>query len=190
LRNERLPRGGTGQRLRAFGRGDGRALVLQFAHPAGGPRAAQQIAIDFGQRAEGARDQPAGQHEGGDGPAGDRPLGHRGGAAPHQDGDRAEDEQADDDRGHDRAEAGCGAWRWRRSASTALAEARALALLLAERLDDLHRAQSTSVTIAPISATRSWLVRDGAQPPPEIGHRQHDGRDADQDQARSALATR
>src|SRR3546814_11325013 len=83
-------------------------------------------------------DETAGQHEGGDGAAGDRPRRDAFGPVPEQGRDRAE-EQADDGRGDERAQADA-ALRGREIAFDRAAEAFGLARFLPEGLDDLHRA--------------------------------------------------
>src|SRR3546814_6637983 len=95
---------------------------------------AQQVAIDFGERAERAGDEAAGQHEGGDGAAGYRPRRDAFCPVPEQGGDRAE-EEADDGRGDERAQADA-ALRGREIALYRGAEPFGLARFLPEGLDD------------------------------------------------------
>ncbi len=111
----------------------------QLAQTARSPRAAQQIAIDLGQRAEGAGDEPAGQHEGGDRAARHPARGDVQRTLPQHHRNRAE-HQADHQRGHHRAERDA-ALGGGEHILDRVAEAAGLALFLPERLDDLHRAQ-------------------------------------------------
>ena len=73
--NASAPRAGSGSGTGSAGARDLGLFAEQFGQPPGGAGAAQQIAIDFGQRAERAGDEPAGEHEGGDRAAGDRARG-------------------------------------------------------------------------------------------------------------------
>ena len=152
-----------GQGDRVGGRGDLRPLGEQLGQPPGRTGAAQQIAIDFGQRAERAGDQAAGQHERAIEPPLIRARRRRPTAPSHSTSVIEPKISADHDRGHDRAEhdaalGGGEAWLDR------VAEALRLAILLTERLDDLHRAQRFDA-IAPTSAIRSWLdAREIADP--------------------------
>ena len=54
-----------GKRARMRGRSYVRFRLEQLAEPLGGARRAQQVAIDLGQRAEGARDEAAGEDDSG-----------------------------------------------------------------------------------------------------------------------------
>ena len=170
---------GEGARLR--GRGDARFGVEQLAQPFGGARGAQQVAIDLGQRAERARDQPAGEDESGDGAAGDRPRSDALGPVPQQGGDRAE-QQPDDDRGHDRAQADA-ALGGRKGRLDRAREARRFALFLPERLDDLHRAQLFGRRRADVGDAILARPRDILQAAAEQDDRHDDHRDAEQDAA-------
>ncbi len=163
------------------GRGDARFGVQQFGEPFGGADGAQQVAIDLGERAESARDEPAGEHEGGDGAAGDRPRRDPRGAVPEQGRDRAE-EQADDDRGHDRAEANA-ALGGGEIILDRHGEALGFAAFLTEGLDDLHRAQLLGGCRADVGDAVLAGARHILQAAAEQHDRQDDDGDAEQDAA-------
>ncbi len=168
------------QCLGPVGRRDARLRDQQFVETARRARTAQQIAVNFGQRAERTRHQPAGDDEGRDGPAGNGARGHADGAAPHQQRDRAEDQQ-DDDRCHRGADQdaafGDGENLFHRITETGF-----LAPFLTEGLDDLHRRQHFGHHRADIGDPVLAGARDIAQAAPENGDRQDDRRN-DQDQA-------
>ena len=147
-----------GQRERPRRRGDGGLLVQQLVEPARRAGAAQQVAVDFGQRAERARDQHAGQHERGDRAAAERAFGDLDRAAPQQQRDRAEDHR-DHDRGHRRAQQDA-APRGVEGRLDRFGETLLLAPFLVEALHDLHRPEHFGDAASRPSATRSWLSRE------------------------------
>ena len=174
-----LVAGGQGDR-----RGRGANVGLgghQFAQPARSARAAQQVAPAFRQRSERARDQPAGQDEGGDAAARQSPGGDIDGAQPHDARDRAED-QGEGDRGHGRAQQDALA----RGGETALdrrRETRRLALLLAKGLDDLHCAQDFGRGAADVGQPVLAGARQGPHAPAKADQHQQDDGNAQQQQA-------
>jgi hypothetical protein len=171
---------------RARGRGDSGLFMEQFVEPARRARAAHQIAVDLGQRAEGARHQGAGDHEGRDRAAGDRARRHAQRAAPHQQGQRAED-QEHDHCGHDRADADPPLGRGEGPLDCG-GEAFGLAMLLVEGLDDLARPQHFGDQRADLGHAVLAGARDGAQAAAEPDDRQHDEDDArDQPQGQRRL---
>ena len=130
--------------------------VEQLVEPLRRAGGAQQVAIDFGQRAECAGEQTAVEHERGDRAAGHRARGDVDRALPN------DSVIALNIRKMTMAVITARS-RMRRLAVAntrfdGLGEAAGLARLLAECLDDLHRAEHFAVT-APTSAMRSWLRR-------------------------------
>ena len=165
----------------AFGAGRGRDFGLgfeQFSEPARRTRAAQQIAIDFGERAERTGHKAAGDDESGDRAAGNLARRHRQRAAPHHQHDPAEYQQ-----NHHRRHAGA-----QQDAATGGVEGAfdhackplALALFLAEALHDLHRREHLGDIGADIGDAILAGARDGADLAPEIDDRRDHQRNADQ----------
>ena len=98
-----------GQRDRVGGRRDLRLILEQFAQPLGGAGGAQQIAIDFAQRAERAGDEHAGRDERQQRARRDDARRHRAQRRPHSKREPAE-QQADHHRRSSARGSGCGAW--------------------------------------------------------------------------------
>jgi hypothetical protein len=155
-----------------------RLLGEQLGEPAGGAGAAQQVAIDFGQRAERAGDERAGEHEGGDRAAGDPAGLRRRARLPHQHGDRAEDQAMTiaviTARSSDPAPRGLKA----RSTASEAAGSRSPG-----RRPGRSSSRPAPRTIAPTSAIRSWLCARRAGPGGRADDRQDDERDAEQQHA-------
>ena len=178
--NASSPRAGSGKADRVGRRADVGLGVEQFVQPLGRAGGAQQVAIDFGQRAERAGEQPAVKHERGDRAAGHAARGDVDRALPDDHRDRAE-HQEDDDRGHDRAQqdAPLGG---REDALDRVGEARRLAPLLVERLDDLHRAEHFAGDRADVGDAVLAAGRDRAHAAAEEDDRPDDQRHAEQHQ--------
>ncbi|PAV70022.1 hypothetical protein WR25_20171 [Diploscapter pachys] len=180
LERER-PRHRHGQGDRSGGSGDLGRLAQQFGNAARRARAAQQVAIDFGQRAERARDDAARHDEGEHAAARQAPGGDVGDALPHDQHDRPEDE-ADHDRGHHCAQRDA-ALRGGEGRVHRRAEARRLARFLTECLHDLHRAQRFGHQRADIGDPILRDARMRADAAAEDGDGQHDERNAKQQHA-------
>src|SRR3546814_19280115 len=101
---------------------------------------------------------------------------------PEQGRDRAE-EQADDGRGDERAQADA-ALRGREIAFDRAAEAFGLARFLPEGLDDLHRAELLGRRGADVGDSVLPGGRNGMEPPPEPHERHDDERAADRSEGR------
>ena len=169
--------GRLGKRRGAGGGRDVGLLVEQLGKAAGRARGAQQVAIDFGERAERAGDEARGEHERHDRsarePAGGD-IGHRG---PYDQRDRRE-QRADHQRRHDRAQAEAALARLEGAGDGTL-EALGLALLLPEGLDDAHRAQRLGSDRADIGHPVLAGARELPHPAAQPDDRQDGDRDAD-----------
>lgn len=170
--------GRVGECARVRGRRDGRLGVQKLAEPLGGAGGAEQVAIYLGQGAERAGNEAAGEHEGGDGAAGDRARCHALRPVPQQRCDRAE-EEADDRRGNDRAQADA-ALGGREIGFDRGGEAVGLARLLPERLDNLHRAHLFGGSRADVGHPILADARHFLEPPTEEYDRQDDDRNPQQ----------
>ena len=157
---------------------DVRLGLQQFRQPLRSTGGAQQVAIDFRQGAERARQQAAIEDEGGDGAAADASCGHIDRALPDDPGDRAE-QQEDDDCGHHCAQQDA-LPGGDEDALDGIAKARGLAVLLVEGLDDLHRPQHFAGDGADVGNAALAGGRNRAHTPAEQGQRNDDQRNAEQ----------
>ena len=161
-----------GQRNRLCRRSDVRFGMKQFGQALGSARGAQQVAIDFGQVAERAGEQPAVEHERGDRAAGDPPRRDLDRSVPDDQSDGAENDE-DDNRGHERTHEDS-ALRGRENPLDGVGEARRLAALLVERLDDLHRAEHFAGDGTHVGDAVLAAGRDRAHSAPEDRGREDD----------------
>ena len=157
-------------------------FLKQFGKTRRRAGAAQDVAVNFGQRPESAGGDAAVQHERGDGPSGHTARGDISGTLPDDEGDRAE-HQHDDDRGHDCAEADA-ALGGGEDLIGGIAEPLALARFLTKRLDDLHRAENFIDHRANIGDAILAGARHAAHAAAEYGDRHDDQRQAKQHHAR------
>ena len=175
---ERAARG-HGKRRRLRWRADLGDFGEQLGQPLGRTRGAEQVAIDFGQRAERARHQRRGDEEARKRPRRQPAGGDIADGRPHQQRDRAE-QQPHHQRGHDRARrdpALCGV----EAAIDRGGEARFLARFLAERLDYLHRGEGLDRHRPDIGDAVLARARLAAHAAAEQHDRQDDQRHADHD---------
>ena len=166
------------QFLRPLGRGNSGPFVQQFVQPAGRTCTAQQLSVNLGQCAKCARHKTPGDHECGYRASADVARGNAYGAAPHNQGDRPENEQ-DDDRCHQSAQKNAlfGGVEGRLDC---VAKPGLFALFLIERLDDFHRAQSFGYDRADVSHAVLARTRDIPHPAAEKHDRPDDQRNAEQ----------
>ena len=170
--------GGLGQWRWRGGRLDGRLGDQQLVQALGGTGGAQQIAIDFRQRPEGAGEEAAIEDEGRDGAAGDATRRDVDRALPDDHGDGRE-HQGDNDEGHQRPEADP-ALGGAEHGFGGLSEALGLAPLLVEGLDDLHRPEHLAGQRADVGDAVLAVAGNGADPSPEQGQGHDDQGNAEQ----------